>query len=1049
MAIVCSDTLSIRVASRSRRRGLALLTVLLILVCSVVASSAPSISNISLSSNEVGRYDVLEISAEISTSATNFDWPYDTNTPASIPSGTGVAVTASFSNDNWATSVTTPGFYYQEYERRIINGAGLSYGDEAITPVGAPHWLVRFSPTATGIWKYKISVTDKDGSATSPEGTFTCIASQHHGFPKVSGTDPRYFELTDGTHLISSGMYSQFHSTYEADSLLQTYGQNGIKLTRWWMNFREWQNPFGGGASNPQWDFSLAMSITGGAGVGDRYCARINTDLKHTDQDVYLFAGRLYRLTGYIRTADVTAEAGYGASIYIGRFPGAPLSRSAYVTGTTGWTKFTVDYTPASTGGYAVVLDNSGTGGIAYFDDLSLRASTDGGITWSGEYLSKGDFDFQNYVDQREAWKVDHILRSAQSQGVYLKTVISDCGDYTLGAIKPDGTVDQPTVSNFYASANHPSRWLQKAWWRYMTARWGAYRSLHSWELCNEGNPTDGQHWDAANAMANEVHSVYQPRHVMCTTSFWHSVPMDFWKTTSCDYLDLHEYFGPVTPGTESHGPRMLSWADAIHGTANEVALMPASNAQGIYAYDTGVRHAGSKSVKISPNTGEGLYGRAYCPFSYHIGIDPTHTYTVRFWAKAQDVGNQTDFLSARPGVDVTWSRLYHENDSLGGVVAQADLGTYDWKQFTLTGIRPVANGNTANITVLCSVKQSGTPGTFWIDDLEFIDETTGQDLYIDGGFEGERIDYDAALAVQKYGALVSSYGSRVAKPGIWAETGIRGANLYGDPYKGFEYQEENQQLVDDTSGIYLKKMIWANAGPGSPYWLYWWSQVASGKGFWGLFKAFQMFVADIPVSNGHYKDAVAVASDNRLRAWGQKDLQNNRAHLWIDNAPYTWKSVVDSINVPAVTGTVTLGGLRDGRYKIEWWNTTTGAVANVEELTCTGGSLALSIQNLQSDIACKIAPAESNIDLDLTVPSAEVVPGQNVTITVHYTNTGETEAKNVSVQTQVPAQMTYVAGSAEATGGSYDAATRNVSWVIASVGAKQGGDVTFVAKVN
>ena len=45
---------------------------------------------------------------------------------------------------------------------------------------------------------------------------------------------------------------------------------------------------------------------------------------------------------------------------------------------------------------------------------------------------------------------------------------------------------------NFYGDYrnNHTkTRWLQRAWWRYLQARWGYSPNIHSWELLNEGDP--------------------------------------------------------------------------------------------------------------------------------------------------------------------------------------------------------------------------------------------------------------------------------------------------------------------------------------------------------------------------------------------------------------------------------------------------------------------------------------------------------------------------------------------------------------------------------
>lgn len=921
-------------------------------------SASPSLSNL-LAPDTALLYEKFEATFDVATVATNCYWPYEPNTPPSIPPGVGVTVDGLFSCDNWQTSNTVPAFYYQDYSRRLVTGTGKSYTDEANTPAGEPHWRLRFAPTQTGTWRYKIRVTDSSGTTTSSSEnmSFNCISSSSHGFVRVSRTDSRYFELSDRTPVVSAGINAHFRSTYEADSLLQTFGNNGVRTVRWWMNYREWQNPFAGGDApvngGPQWDFGLILSSKGGHKSGDRYAAELAAG-RDTRQHVYLTAGVLYRFTGFIKTDAVVAAAGNGIIPYVN------TAKWTATIGTNDWTEFTVNYTPSASGDCLVGVRHTGTGGAGYFDDLSLKSSTDGGITWSGEYLSKPDLDTQNYIDLKEAWKVDHIFESAKQYGVYLKTVITEKQDPVLGRIGLDGSTVAQSDDNVYASAAHPSRWLQKAWWRYATARWSAYTSLHSWEFLNEGDPFSVHHYDGANALADYVHGV-DPNSHLCTTSFWHSIPMDFWKNSSCDYIDVHEYIGPITTGTASHGPRFYAWYDGMTSDSN--VLLPMDVNGGRWSIDDTTAHSGSRSTKLIAYAGWTRNPEA-ATRQFHVGIDPSHRYTCRYWAKADDIGSAGGSVSwVKPGIKITWSRAYHENDFVGQSVVNAALGTYDWTQSTSGGITPPSTANTANIQITCPQRPVGEAGdgTFWVDDIEFIDETTGENLFLDGGVEGDRIDYDSALAVRKYGSLINSYGKRIGKPGIWAETGLRGANEFGSPYKGYSYTEENQRLADDTGGVHLKKMIWAHICYDNPNMLVWWTDNITGKNLWPLFKAFQSFITDVPLSNGHYVDAAALTTDPSLRAWGQKDLTSNKALLWIDNSNHTWKKVVDGVTIPPVSGTVTITGLRNGPYKVEWWDTSTGVVTSTEPVECIDGKINLPISGLATDKACKIYQGDAS----------------------------------------------------------------------------------------
>ncbi|MGQ9455054.1 MAG: hypothetical protein ACUVRS_09055 [Armatimonadota bacterium] len=1074
----------------------------IVLIPSLPGFAAPSVTNISLSADSVGRYEIIELRASIVTVAQNSFWPYDPAPPPPIPPRVGITVDGLFSDDEWNTSITVPGFLFLDYERKDTPSG------EAFIPVGKPEWRVRFAPPRLGTWRARLRVTDASGTVTSPESddlVFQCIESQNHGFVRVSATDPRYFELSDGTPLLGPGINTDFRSVSDAESKLDTFGDNGIRIVRWWMNYRGWQNPFGGGdvatAGGPQWSFSLSMDTGGGCKPGDRYSAKLLPG-RDTRQSAYLIAGRTYKFSGYIKVFEVAGSAEQGVVPYIGNEQGGVF------TGTSDWTPFEIRHTPNSDIWVSVGVKHTGSEGTGYFDDLELRYSTDGGQTWSENCLVKWDIDFQNYIDLQEAYKVDLIFSLAKQSGVYLKTVIAEKQDKSLGCIGLDGTTVERSDNNFYASANHPSRWLQKAWWRYLTARWGCYTSRHSWELCNEGDPFNEYHWDAANALADYIHSI-DPNRAMCTTSFWHSIPMEFWKNSSCDYIDLHEYYGPKVAGTESHGPRFHAWYDPPT-FANNTCMVPITSDRGEILLDTSVIKSGNRSLKLiayeNPNAG----ASDVITEEYHVGVDPAHTYRFRVWARGENISNPGgDLQWSRPGVGGVWSRAYHENDFIGFMPGISfPLGTFEGKFFESASFKPPATANTANIVISCPRGLPGVGnGILWVDQLEFIDETTGENLFVDGGFEMDRIDYDVALAVQKYGVLLNSYGRRIGKPVMWAETGIRGLNMYGNPYKGFYYTGESQEVIDDTECIHIRKFVWAHIAPMSPNALLWFAQMLHAKGVWYYFRAFQDFMSDIPLSNGQYRDVQADTTNSNIRVLGQKDPVNNRAHIWIDNALYTWKAVVDhsyrpepwSSSVtyakdstcgagnpthiykslqdnnknhpvtdtewwqdmgefnpannpslpPPVSGDVIISGLANGVYQVEWWNTSTGLVIRTERVECKNGKITLTVENLVSDIACKLAPAPPDLSLRLTVIEGRIAPGSEVTIAVDFTNVGNTDALNAGITARVPAEMDYVVGSAEVTGGIYNPAEKTITWIVDRIAPGETGRRLFKAIVR
>jgi uncharacterized repeat protein (TIGR01451 family) len=1009
---------------------------------------APAVSNVTAASSSVGRYDVFTLSFGVSTVATDLYWPYDESPNAGVPSRVGVSVDGLFSNDNWQTTVVQPGFYFQDYQRRNATSGGVT--KDWIYPLGDPGWRIRFSPTALGEWKYKIRVTDSGGSTTydPPNNSFTCVASSNRGFVRVSSKDARYFETDDGSYLNLVGLSDDTTITYSMDSLYSSYATNGVNLLRVW-----WQ-----GSQGP-----VLFGMSGQGGFHGWHALSLATDVVRPGE---LFSGVItgnstvstsadvnpqtnYRFSAYVRTVGLVGSGDFGA--YLQAFdctqPDVPLTEK--LSGDTDWRQLTATVTTKAgqntIDGLKIIVSGA-TAGAAYFTDVSLREDLGNG-QYGPELVWRSGFDAQKSVSQLEAWKADYQVELARSKGMYLKVCLQEKADAVFRGIQADGTAGSGDDNNVYASSTHASRTYQQYFWRYMIARYGYATSIHSFEFCNEGDPFNANHYDGASALASYMHTV-DPNKAMCTTTFWHSIPMDFWKSSACDYLDVHEYIGPTTSTTASHGPRFFAWGDPRTSDDNSSGTLPFVQDIGTLDLDATGAHSGLKSLKLIATAGTGNVGRVFLQPEYHVGIDPLRSYTLRYWAKASNVGNPGGSLAwVRPGLNLAWSKAYHENDSVSSTSVDAELGTYAWRQYELNGIVPPAGANTANIGAACSCAPDHA-GTFWVDDIEFIDEATGRNLYVDGGFEGDHIDYDLALDSWKYGTLLGSYGTRLGKPAMLGETGIRGAKVYGDVYRGAHYEGENQQLVDDASGVWYRKFVWGQINPAGTVDMYWWTGNIRKYGLTRYAKAFQAFMAGIPLSNGHYVDASAVTSVSALRAWGQKCLDTNSAHLWIDNVPYTWKSAVDRVSVPLASGTVTISGLRNGAYRAEWWNTTTGAITTTQDVQCTAGNIVLSVLSLQSDTACKIYPTPAKISLRVLVPSSQVFPGQTVTVTLEYTNTDDVAANNVSLTTRVPAQMTYVAGSAEATGGSYASATGVVSWTVASIAAHQTGTKTFRAKV-
>jgi hypothetical protein len=99
------------------------------------------------------------------------------------------------------------------------------------------------------------------------------------------------------------------------------------------------------------------------------------------------------------------------------------------------------------------------------------------------------------------------------------------------------------------------------------------------------------------------------------------------------------------------------------------------------------------------------------------------------------------------------------------------------------------------------------------------------------------------------------------------------------------------------------------------------------------------------------------------MRAWGQKDLDAQRAHLWIQNVNHTWYNATRQIPIPALSGAVNIAGFVGGnRYSVQWWSpyetNSDQQILFTETLTAASdGSIKLTVSNLTSDLAVQIMP--------------------------------------------------------------------------------------------
>ena len=911
----------------------------------------------------VGRYGVFEIAPTVVTASVYPYWPYDLSPNGNIPPGVGVSVDGLFSNDDWETTIVQPGFYFQDYtyQSRSEDG-GVTFYDW-LYPLGDPGWRIRFTPTTVGTWKYKVRVKDAahpNGVFPGDEASFYCRPSSSRGFIRVSDMDTRYFETSDGTYINFAGISYCSGSLRDKQALYASYGSNGINLARPWWQGSQGPVLFGlsGRGGMYEWggdNFGLSYAE---ARTGEILSGKITGNGNgSTKTDVE--PSTVYKYSAWVKTVGLTgplAPGDYGVYLKVDPCVEGEEPLTEKLHGDTPWTQISGTFTTVNVfdmykvNWVKVVVDNT-TAGVAYFTDLSLRKDLGGG-EYGPELIHTPHFNQQKYVSQREAWKADYEVEAARANGVYLKVVLQEMLDVIFRSIQPDGTGGPFSDENIYASDTHASRTYQQYFWRYIIARYGYATNIHSFEFCNEGNPFSNTHNAAVEALASYF-AANDPNTHLCTTSNWgYCYPTtELWsQVPSAAYTDRHQYVGKVQREPLQY---VYGWLESGNGIEYIEDCLD----------DTVYR-----SAPYSLHLTKSAPGEMVNPFvmSRPIPVIPGHKYTFSWYIRGVGVvvddENPSEWQHPTICIQfVTGFLCCNTGDLIIPGAVPEGQGTYDWthKMYTTPTTAP-ADAH----YVLLLPQISYCLGEVWFDDITIYDETDGVVVEVpNGNFDqpnGMRMDYDTALIDYSVGTQVGDRTRRqIAKPMIRGELGISGEKLADSITFGghvYPYTGENQELVYDAQGIWFKKLVWAQINPFGVIDMYWWTDNLNFKGLHYYAKAYQRFMAGIPLSNGHYEEiAATVSGSDLLRVLGQKDLTNNWAHLWVDNKSHTWKNVVDRVPRTRASGQISITGLEDGGYEVEVWDPATGEVTGYLHPGCSGGILTLQVTELLTDIAYRI----------------------------------------------------------------------------------------------
>jgi hypothetical protein len=197
---------------------------------------------------------------------------------------------------------------------------------------------------------------------------------------------------------------------------------------------------------------------------------------------------------------------------------------------------------------------------------------------------------------------------------------------------------------------------------------------------------------------------------------------------------------------------------------------------------------------------------------------------------------------------------------------------------------------------------------------------------------------------------------SGAAKPWVWGEMGV-----------GVDGSADN---TGEAGSRFLHNIAWAGLfTPIGTVPLEWWwyredstataAKYAARKSASAFFRSvdyaggrfvFLMTPSDIPPG---YTGETVSASDSRARVYAMRRADRLATYLWVQHRDNV-RTKASSTPV-AISPVVTVGNLVNTSYRVEIWNTRTGAMMSQQTQTPANGSLAIQVGNLTSDVAIKV----------------------------------------------------------------------------------------------
>jgi hypothetical protein len=204
--------------------------------------------------------------------------------------------------------------------------------------------------------------------------------------------------------------------------------------------------------------------------------------------------------------------------------------------------------------------------------------------------------------------------------------------------------------------------------------------------------------------------------------------------------------------------------------------------------------------------------------------------------------------------------------------------------------------------------------------------------------------------------AQYHSYNEKHPASMIAAKT-TRFFEKYGKPFFVSEYGTDWKGWKPDTDPHLraLHQAIWSGAftGAAGTGMTWWWESIHLAN-LYPHWSALAAFLQGIDIGRTNMRPAQFEGASDAVLPFGVSSGQ--AALVWLLGRACDWPDGAMVVEPPPVVGAkVTLTGVEDGPWSVEWWDTLTGKRLAQGEASARGGALLLEAPAFQADIAARL----------------------------------------------------------------------------------------------